>query len=217
MVTPDSTSLKRCSHKSNCVHPDTQDGWLPAAPEYFHRKKDSSDGLNNKCKKCNYADSRAWAVKNTERAHEYMQQYREENKAALLEQKKQYHLKHRERHLREFKAYDAKHADRRKLQRRSHYAANAPRLRVALHQRRAKRRNAPGRYTERDVALLLRSQKQLCWWCGKKVDPDNYHVDHRIPLSRGGTNYPENLCIACPTCNLSKHNKLPQEWSGRLL
>jgi len=67
-----------------------------------------------------------------------------------------------------------------------------------------------------DVELQKRSQNGLCWWCG---DPhgDNYEVDHRIPLSRGGTNWPENICIACFDCNRSKHNKLPHEWIGRLL
>jgi 5-methylcytosine-specific restriction endonuclease McrA len=35
-----------------------------------------------------------------------------------------------------------------------------------------------------------------------------------IPLDRGGSNGPENIVIACPECNHSKHNKLPHEWNG---
>lgn len=59
------------------------------------------------------------------------------------------------------------------------------------------------------------AQNGKCWWCGKDVG-DTYHVDHLIPLARGGTNKPNNIVIACPFCNQSKHDKLPHEWCGRL-
>jgi 5-methylcytosine-specific restriction endonuclease McrA len=39
-----------------------------------------------------------------------------------------------------------------------------------------------------------------------------YHVDHMTPLSRGGSNGPENLVCACRRCNLSKHNKTVPEF-----
>jgi len=45
-------------------------------------------------------------------------------------------------------------------------------------------------------------------------------VDHVIPIAREHTsNAPDNLVIACRTCNLKKGNKRPHEWieGGRLL
>lgn len=216
MDASDCTSIKRCSCKSNCLHPEHKDGWLPATLVYFHRKRDSSDGLNNKCKVCNQAAGRAWAIAHSERAKAYQDAYKEANKERLREQKRQYHADNRSRHLTEFAEYARCNCERLRTQRRKRYVENAPRIKVANHQRRAQRKQAPGRYTIQDVRLLLLSQKGLCWWCGVPVG-DTYHVDHRIPLSRGGSNYPENLCISCPNCNLSKHNKLPSEWNGRLL
>lgn len=71
-------------------------------------------------------------------------------------------------------------------------------------------------YPAEDIRLAYESQKGACWWCGEKVD-DSYHIDHRVPLSKGGTNKPENICISCARCNLSKGSKLPHEWNGRLL
>ena len=31
-----------------------------------------------------------------------------------------------------------------------------------------------------------------------------YHVDHVVPLMRGGSNDPDNICLACKPCNLAK-------------
>jgi 5-methylcytosine-specific restriction endonuclease McrA len=42
---------------------------------------------------------------------------------------------------------------------------------------------------------------------------DKYHVDHVVPLSRGGSDGPENIVISCPRCNCSKSSKLPEEWN----
>jgi len=45
----------------------------------------------------------------------------------------------------------------------------------------------------------------------------DYHVDHRVPIARGGSNGPENLVIACPDCNRRKNAQMPHEFAGRLL
>lgn len=85
--------------------------------------------------------------------------------------------------------------------------------------KKARRKNAPGRHTAADVQAIGGRQKWRCAWCGKPCD-GNYHVDHIIPLARGGSNGPENICIACPPCNLSKKAKLPHEFAqsmGKLL
>lgn len=76
-------------------------------------------------------------------------------------------------------------------------------------------RNGYGR-TPLDVEEMYNSQKGLCWWCGKPL-PEDFHIDHRVPLARGGTNDPGNLCCACPECNIAKHDKMPWEFCGRLL
>lgn len=86
--------------------------------------------------------------------------------------------------------------------------------RAASQRRRALERNAPGSHNAQDIELQFRSQNGLCWWCEKSLS--RYHVDHVIPLSRGGSNDPQNLVISCPSCNDSKGAKLPQEWIGRL-
>jgi len=43
-----------------------------------------------------------------------------------------------------------------------------------------------------------------CQMCGRKLRRDNWHEDHIVPLSRGGSDLLDNCQAACPPCNLSK-------------
>lgn len=64
----------------------------------------------------------------------------------------------------------------------------------------------------------IKSQIKICYWCG--VDCDNgYHVDHYVPLAKGGTHTIDNFVISCPSCNVRKNTKDPYEFAktkGRL-
>lgn len=82
----------------------------------------------------------------------------------------------------------------------------------------AKRRRAPGSYTPADVKRQYDAQRGKCYYCRNAVG-DQYHVDHVIPVTRGGTHDPSNLVIACPSCNRHKNDRMPHEWpdGGHLL
>jgi hypothetical protein len=58
-----------------------------------------------------------------------------------------------------------------------------------------------------------------CAYCGialaGKPDRPEPHVDHVIPKSRGGRNWLENKVLACPTCNMQKGARTPEEWLGK--
>lgn len=117
------------------------------------------------------------------------------------------------------------HPDKMKLARKN-WGKNYPeKLRAARSKGSAKRRarvaNAVGTHTAADILLQIASQTDKkghlrCWWCGDTID-GAYHVDHRTSLARGGTDWPNNLVVSCAKCNLSKNDKTPQEWAGRLL
>lgn len=59
------------------------------------------------------------------------------------------------------------------------------------------------------------SQEKICIWCHCECS-SNFHVDHIVPLSRGGHHKLNNLAISCPTCNMRKGAKLPCEWVAQL-
>ena len=50
-----------------------------------------------------------------------------------------------------------------------------------------------------------------CFYCGKSINLDTAHVDHFIPWSFIKDDKLWNLVLACPTCNLRKNDKLPNE------
>lgn len=87
--------------------------------------------------------------------------------------------------------------------------------RIISRNHQIRRRKAEGAYTVDDVQRQRQKQRNLCFWCSEPVDL-NFHVDHIIPISRYGTNWPANIVITCHSCNESKCDKLPfQEWQPR--
>lgn len=55
------------------------------------------------------------------------------------------------------------------------------------------------------------SPNARCYLCGELIPLGHRHVDHIVPLSKGGAHRPSNLAIACSFCNLSKKDKMPEE------
>lgn len=53
--------------------------------------------------------------------------------------------------------------------------------------------------------------KGICHICGNFNPLNNWHLDHIIPLSKGGKHAYENVAVSCPSCNLKKHDKILME------
>lgn len=69
---------------------------------------------------------------------------------------------------------------------------------------------------------LGEQQGWVCFYCRMVGDkghgPDHrfWHVDHLYPVIRGGDAMPDNLVLACATCNLKKKAKLINEFMSGL-
>lgn len=53
-----------------------------------------------------------------------------------------------------------------------------------------------------------------CAYCQQPLD-DDAHLDHVMPLSKGGTHSADNLVMACGPCNRAKRDTLPLQWMLR--
>lgn len=216
-------TTKACT-KCNCLY--------PATPEYFSRNKQARDGLRRWCKQCANHAARTYHAKNRERRIEKMQQWRKENRTEWLHRRRQHYAETRPLELARVKTYRKAHPEKTRAQyqrwslknpekKKDNYRkwckANPEKLRANAHRRRALKLSSEASPVPFDEVTQLKRQKHRCYYCGCKLD--KYHIDHVIPLSRGGSDHPDNKVLACPSCNLSKGAKLPSEWvqGGRLL
>lgn len=99
-------------------------------------------------------------------------------------------------------------------ERNKRYAARYPdKIRANCLNYQSRKRGAEGKHTVEDIAAQLETQDGMCFYCGIRLY-EEYEVDHYIPLTKGGSNNPDNLVCACPSCNSSKNNHLYSEWES---
>lgn len=82
---------------------------------------------------------------------------------------------------------------------------------VEAHESSARPNRARGRnpYGRREIRPALRAAVMardglICGICRLTVEPGDMHIDHVLPVARGGTNVLENLQVAHSLCNQSK-------------
>lgn len=139
--------------------------------------------------------------RNPEYQPQYQRQYREENRPDL------------QNYYREWLSRGDNEEKGRERTRRW-FQDNPERARALAHTKRARKRAVPGSHTAEDVLRIYRRQRGLCFYCRVPLH-GTYHVDHKIPLSRtelNPTNGPENICCACPKCNMQKRDMTAGEF-----
>lgn len=65
-------------------------------------------------------------------------------------------------------------------------------------------------------AYLIEVQGNRCAYCKRDLTDVVSHIDHIVPLAKGGTDDLSNLCAACPECNHAKGNKNLSEFLATL-
>ena len=75
----------------------------------------------------------------------------------------------------------------------------------------AKRRSAKGHLPKNIIEILLAVQQGKCNCCGASL-AEGYHLDHKVPISRGGTNTEDNVHLLTPKCNQQKYTLTYEEF-----
>lgn len=187
--------------------------YYPPSTEHFYTTK---YGLTSRCKSCLKKKSREYEKKHPEKTKSTHAKNYQKNKPDRDRKNKEWYIKHPEAKRASENRYRNKHPDRCTESNQRWLDNNPLKRREYSGRRRIRHTEAEGIYTSSDIDVLLKTQKGLCWWCGVKLK-GKYEIDHRIPLSRGGSNWPNNICLTCRRCNRSKSDKLPHEWSNRLI
>jgi 5-methylcytosine-specific restriction endonuclease McrA len=180
-------------------------------------EKGSRDGV---CRECKNAVHRAWSANNADRIRGYGRKRAgtPEVKARLAAATKRCRAKHPERYQQRAARWYAANADRC-IQKTKDWQAKNPESRAALKE--AYRARCHGSAVgDREPIIAYRkwakSEPSIpCYWCGITTKRGKRHIDHIIPVARGGADAVANFCVACPSCNQRKHCKLPEHFSGQ--
>lgn len=194
--------MKRCT-KCNIEKPTSE----------FSKDKQKKDGLRSSCKACKKAYDKAYVENNKEKKYASNKAWNETNpnyKAAYDKKRRKKLRDEINRKKREYYHNGGKEVEKawRKLnnEKVNEYARNAKSKRRELEK--------SSTITYSKFSKWTKTQPKVCKYCGEDCS-SNYHVDHVIPLSKGGKHDLSNLTIACQTCNISKGNKSLEEWEPR--
>ena len=188
--------MTKCCSNRNCQEHN------PQSIEHFGRNRTQADGHNNQCKTCvSLAAARRYA----------------ENRDEFLARNKAWRDAHPEQMNRlksEWRATRHEHESKmQRLQRARALDRSRERERDHASRRRARKRGVPSDgSTYADVLALY--PDLVCYLCGEPIADGAIHIDHVIPLARGGHDVIANKRPTHAFCNMSKGAKLPTGMSA---
>lgn len=180
----------------------------------FYKNKLSPDGLCARCKDCDrvsrmesyrrnpardLARHAAWKKKNPGIARALHNSWRARNRDAIREYNRNRYWANPQKRNEENRRWWSENPEK----------ASAIAL-ARQNKRRAALFGAAGSCSSEQFDQRRAMFGDVCSYCGA-VDHAG-HMDHVIPLARGGSNWPANLRWACGRCNRSKADKLLSEW-----
>jgi len=167
-------------------------------------RKQNADEISARRKARYWNDETGIRKRNIDRTREWVNK----NIASVYEQRRLYYKANTEIIKARVRKYEKENPERTKAL-----------ARVKTNRRRARLSTSQAHYTRHDIARMYKSQRGKCANCGCSI-ADAYHIDHRVPVAKGGDNSPGNIELLCPKCNYAKGAKLPHEFAkenGRLL
>jgi 5-methylcytosine-specific restriction endonuclease McrA len=195
----------------------------PATEKYFRQWRTF-------CRACERDAAREFYYNHREDVLLQKKEARESNPDHYRQHDRDQYYKHHDHQMARHKKYRTENPDKRRLAMldwrvrnpdkvkdysAQYYKEHPETVKANRDKRRARILNAQGEYTADDIKRLYEDQEGHCAYCGIGIFPDLYkdmHIDHVMPLSRGGSNAPDNLVLTCQPCNQSKSDKTVAEW-----
>lgn len=118
----------------------------------------------------------------------------------------QWHEDHADQHRARMRAYAADHAVEARERRQRHYENNKDDYIVRSRERELQIKLARVEHVDRQV--VFERDEGICGICREPVERNDFHIDHVIPLSKGGEHSYANVQVAHPPCNLAKSDRL---------
>jgi len=174
------------------------------------RKKQKKEYREKNKDKCKLAIKK-WHEKNKEKFKEYQSQWRKENVGHIKEKSHSDYIKNKDRIIERHKKNELNNKEKYAALRAEWAKRNRDKVRVT----RNNRKKSIGKFGTSDIKRLKTSQNDKCAACLCCIK-ESYHIDHIIPLSKGGSNWPDNIQLLCPLCNRRKAAKMPEVWAAEI-
>ena len=149
------------------------------------------------------------AYSNSNKAKAYQQKWAAANRDKVLAKAKRYRDKWRTKVRIENRIARALwRANNRELHRsqvKSWAKRNPQKATLQSKRKRARKLNAKGFHTLEQWMARVEVFGWKCVYCKLTLTLLTLTKDHKIPLSRGGSEWPSNLVPACRVCNSTKH------------
>ena len=180
----------------------------------FHKDKKNKDGYRFICKECVkiYKNDNADKIKETEAIYRYNnsdkiskknENWRKENKDHV----KEYGQNWRKDNPDYFINYYQDNLEKERERSRKNHQNNLEYYNDKSRKHRALKAKATiGEISSRYE--IYKRDSGICGICEELVQYEDYHLDHIIPLSKGGAHADFNLQVTHSWCNLSKGNKI---------
>lgn len=133
------------------------------------------------------------------------------NSGMVKERSARYRSMNREKVIARGAKYRAENKDKVRASGKLWRSKNLEYLRLNQHRRRARMRNSIGKISRGLKEKLFKLQKGRCPCCGLALG-ENYHLDHIMPLARGGSNTDDNIQLLRAICNRRKSAKDPGDF-----
>ncbi|MEJ7871707.1 MAG: HNH endonuclease [Rubrobacteraceae bacterium] len=179
------SSTKQCC---SCEH------FLSA--DCFYKCSAKKDGLAAMCKDCN---------------REYQKKYRENNREYFRERNRKERAENPSLNAARTMRWRDKNRGPKAAMNKAWREANKGAQMEHWQRRRARKQQAQGSHTFNEVWRMAEDQGWLCGYCEVPLF-GVFHVDHILPLSRGGSDSWDNLAVTCKFCNLRKSTKNAEEY-----
>lgn len=177
----------------------------------------NGDRLRSNCKECQAKKRYQHVSLNKEKVLEQCRESNKRNRDKILAKKKVYHLENKEEILYKHKEYYIKNKELILLKVEEYRKKYPEVYRASNAKRRAATNGAVCTVSSNDIKSLKEHYLYCCAYCGCETNKDNpLHIDHMIPLSKGGQHVIDNLLPACRSCNSKKFTMGWDEWCNKI-
>jgi 5-methylcytosine-specific restriction endonuclease McrA len=156
------------------------------AAKYYHANRDVILArLKQRDRKKLVEQQRTWRTENPEKIYESTKKWRQSNPEKI-----------------------------RKI-RKEHQLLNRKQYNIYQQNRRSRIKGNGGTFTLEELNSLFEEQEGFCFYCGELLYSSfeaTVHIEHKTPISRGGSNDIENIALSCARCNVNKGAKTVEEF-----